>query len=76
MSTKVTLHVLDNKSTEYTCDLMFTQGVNEFQTELTTSKGSTTHKIAYVSALLTDSQIEIFKKGKKFDHFIASFMKR
>lgn len=33
------------------------------------------HKISYVGALLTDSQIEIFKRGKKIDHFISPFIR-
>jgi hypothetical protein len=66
---------LDLKSNEYSCELTLNQGINEFTTYLTSPRNSNQHKITYIAGLLTDSQIDIFKKGKKFDHFLSPFAK-
>ncbi len=44
--------------------------------QLVSSKSSQIYRVSYTAALLTDTQIEIFKKGKKYDHFLAPFMTR
>lgn len=43
---------------------------------MVSTKGSVRHKIIYLAGLLTDDQIDIFKRGKKFDHFIAPYLKK
>lgn len=75
MSSSLTLVFLDLKSVEYTCELVLNQGIQEHTAYLTSQKNSTLHKISYIGGLLTDSQIEMFKRGKKIDHFISPFIK-
>jgi hypothetical protein len=71
---KVTLIFLDLKSNEYSCELQFNQGINEFTVSLTSPRTSTVYKVNYIAGLLTDNQIDIFKRGKKFDHFLSPFV--
>lgn len=54
---------------------MLNQGIQEHTAYLKSQRSSIIHKISYIGGLLTDSQIEMFKRGKKIDHFISPFIK-
>lgn len=75
MSSTLTLAFVDLKSTEFACELILNQGIQEHTVSLISPRNSTVHKITYLGGLLTDSQIEIYKRGKKFDHFLSPFTK-
>ena len=76
VSSRVTLLFLDLKSNEFSCELVFNQGVNEHTATLSSPRSASTHRVTYLAALLTDNQLEVFRKGKKFDHFLSPFVRQ
>ena len=72
----VSLHFLDLKSTEYVSPLILGQGINKFTVTLTSTRSANSHQVTYFAGLLTDAQIEMFKRGKKMDHFLAPMVKQ
>jgi hypothetical protein len=57
VSSRVNLIFLDLKSNEYSCQLEFNQGINEFTTTLTSPRSSVAYKVSYIAGLLTDNQL-------------------
>lgn len=76
VGSRVTLLFLDLKSNEYSCELLFDQGVNEFTATLASPRSPLTYRVTYLAALLTDNQLEAFRRGKKFDHFLSPFVRQ
>lgn len=71
----IILSFIDLKSNEYSSQLILNQGIHEHSIYLTSSRVNNQHRISYIGGLLTDYQIEMFKKGKKIDHFLSPYIK-
>lgn len=52
------------------------QGVGRYQVELKSPKDKNVYKVDYLCGLLSDSQIELIKKNRRFEHLISSFGKK
>ena len=76
VNSKVTLHFLDLKSTEYTGELLLGQGINQFTVGIKSARSNSTHTVKYIAGLLTPAQIEMFKRGKKMDHFLGPMVRQ